>query len=363
MLNRLTPQNCCLFPALPSLLVHLLVHPLMQLLVLGALFILTSAAPALAQMRAARGPVSESQVLAQAAGLVVIWEPKLPHELVAEFEPPAELVQWFRSWEQKLAGGASAGADEVESLDKLLSTSHLLADQCVAVLKAVQPWEEMVSRAREQPYGPVSGALACAAIYAGAREIHSDRNHLDQQMAIIAPLIKRLWFGRARDARAVETFYTLLTIVNPKGAPDWVRGHLGRAEALGIQGRHAEAVAGFDQLLRDYPAADAGLVIKINFDKGIVLYQSDDFAGAVASLQAAAGASGFEGSRYARELLMQSRAKLGDSTGAADDLRRYVRDYQLPESQALAWVNVIKTELLRADQRADQLVGGGVNKR
>jgi hypothetical protein len=260
------------------------------------------------------------------------------------------VIAWLGTWEKNMRAGIPTAARDVTEFERLLTGETAAIDALLSLMRAAQTLEDRPKNPHFERYPPVTGAIACRAVTSGAERADGDAKQRYLLMHRIAPLIERLRYGAASHARAVQRFYESLARHEVKGAPDWIRGHLGSAEALGMQKLYSTALETLDRLEAGCPNPDAALAIKFQFTRGCLLYDAQREKDAIPHLQPAADSPEFTERRYAREILMRCHAITGNVEQTAAVFREYLRDYDVPAWQSQQMLNGFRTELARHRQ-------------
>ena len=183
--------------------------------------------------------LNNDQRLAMAASRLVMWNPKTPADFVQEMKgaDPA-LARWLYDWQLGIASGKQNPGGRVSELNAAVANSKLTPEECVQATRLLAGWED--SRSDQTiAYHRLTAVFARQAIWSTSKAIHLHPGTIGQAQAVVAPLIRRLWWGvepemdgPQLDLHAVKEFYTLLWQFSPVDSADHHRGQEGRIEAM-----------------------------------------------------------------------------------------------------------------------------------
>lgn len=209
-------------------------------------------------------------------------------DTAAELKFSPALTNWLGMWEQIARVNDPTASIDVSRLEQLLAAETATVSQLLSLMRSTQALDDHPEDSHTAPYPLVSGAIACRAIFVGMEQAGSDTNNRYTLMNQISPLIRRLWFGSPRHAKAVQQFYEFLAHNEPTGSSDWHRGHVGSAEALIKQGLCKEALQRLTEVEAKMPQVTPRQLGAIEYAKGIALYDMGQYSDAATSLAIAA---------------------------------------------------------------------------
>lgn len=286
------------------------------------------------------------QALGAAAAGLKLWEPETPATLAGSFDgSDKSLVQWLSDWQQRFAAGTADQSPYMGNLQSALNKSKLAPDQYVQLAHAVSKWEDTASDATafQPPYHAVTSAFARCAIWKASAEIHADPDSFNGVQTVVAPLIRRLWWGKESDLSkaspdllAVQEFYTLLEQFSPRGSSDQHRGTDGRIETMIVCHDFAGAESQARAAMASSPNRSADQTADFAYLEGWSLYYLGRYEDAARFLRVAVDRPNCEKCGRAFRLLVLARARMGDVEGSSTALKIWVDRFHPAARDAMA---------------------------